>query len=87
MSLGSIVPKFAVVFAIFIIIILSFFYIQDNAKTEVMNEQKIEQIEQELIIRKEVNDILEENRISNPDRDGAIALERLRERYRNSESN
>lgn len=65
-------------------------YIENKATTQYMREQKIESIEKEIEIRKKVDEILEENRASNPNRDGAIALERLRQRYRNpsgSESN
>lgn len=65
-------------------------YIENKAATQYMREYKIESIEKEIEIRKKVDEILEENRTSNPDRDGAIALERLRQRYRNpsgSESN
>lgn len=65
-------------------------YIENKAATQYMREYKIESIEKEIEIRKKVDEILEENRASNPDRDGTIALERLRQRYRNpngSESN
>ena len=65
-------------------------YIENKAANKYMREYKIESIEKEIEIRKKVDEILEENRASNPNRDGAIALERLRQRYRNpngSESN
>lgn len=58
-------------------------YIETKAANEYMREYKIESIEKEIEIRKKVDEILEENRASNPDRDGTIALERLRQRYRN----
>lgn len=65
-------------------------YIENKAANQYMREYKIESIEQEIEIRKKVDEILEENRTSNPNRDGSIALERLRQRYRTpsgSESN
>lgn len=60
-------------------------YIENKAANEYMREYKIESIEKEIEIRKKVDEILEENRASNPNRDGAIALERLRQRYRGEE--
>ena len=56
-------------------------YIENKAAREYMREYKIESIEKEIEIRKKVDEILEENRASNPNRDGNIALERLRQRY------
>ena len=50
---------------------------------DVMREQKIESLEKELDIRRKVDDILQESRESNPNRDGNIALERLRKDYPN----
>lgn len=61
-------------------------YIENKAATEYMREYKIESIEKEIEIRKQVDAILEENRASNPNRDGNIALERLRQRYGESGS-
>ena len=57
-----------------------FGYIRYNDMVEhnVMREQKIESLEKELDIRRKVDDILQESRESNPNRDGNIALERLR---------
>ena len=62
-----------------------FGYIRYNDMVEhnVMREQKIESLEKELDIRRKVDDILQESRESNPNRDGNIALERLRKDYSN----
>ena len=62
-----------------------FGYIRYNDMVEhnVMREQKIESLEKELDIRRKVDDILQESRESNPNRDGSIALERLRKDYPN----
>ena len=62
-----------------------FGYIRYNDMVEhnVMREQKIESLEKELDIRRKVNDILQESRESNPNRDGNIAMERLRKDYSN----
>ena len=49
----------------------------------VIREQRIESLEKEINIRRKVDDILQESRESNPNRDGNIALERLRKDYSN----
>ena len=53
----------------------------DMVAHNVMREQKIESLEKEINIRRKVDDILQESRESNPNRDGNIALERLRKDY------
>ena len=60
-----------------------FVYIRYNDMVEhnVIREQKIESLEKEINIRRKVDDILQESRESNPNRDGNIALERLRKDY------
>ena len=60
-----------------------FGYIRYNDMVEhnVIREQRIESLEKELDIRRKVDDILQESRESNPNRDGNIALERLRKDY------
>ena len=50
---------------------------------DVMREQRIESLEKEINIRRKVDDILQESREANPNRDGSIALERLRKDYSN----
>lgn len=53
----------------------------DMVEHDVVREQKIESLEKELNIRRKVDGILQENRESNPDRDGNIALDKLRKDY------
>ena len=62
-----------------------FGYIRYNDMVEhnVIREQRIESLEKEINIRRKVDDILQESRESNPNRDGNIALERLRKDYSN----
>ena len=64
-----------------------FGYIRYNSMVEhnVMREQRIESLEKEINIRRKVDDILQESRESNPDRDGSIALDRLRDQYPDSD--
>ena len=63
-----------------------FGYIRYNEMVEhnVIREQRIESLEKELNIRRKVDDILQESRESNPNRDGNIALDRLRKQYPDS---
>ena len=62
-----------------------FGYIRYNDMVEhnVIREQRIESLEKEINIRRRVDDILQESREANPNRDGNIALERLRKDYPN----
>ena len=64
-----------------------FGYIRYNDMVEhnVIREQRIESLEKEINIRRKVDDILQESRESNPDRDGSIALERLWDQYPDSD--
>lgn len=64
-----------------------FGYIRYNDMIEhnVIREQRIESLEKEINIRRKVDDILQESRESNPDRDGSIALERLWDQYPDSD--
>ena len=55
----------------------------DMVEHDVVREQKIQSLEKELSVRRKVDDILQESRESNPNRDGNIALERLRKDYSN----
>ena len=66
-----------------------FGYVRYNNMIEydVIREQRIESLEKELNIRRKVDDILQENREANPNRDGSVALDRLRKQYPNSDSN
>ena len=63
-----------------------FGYIRYNEMVEhnVIREQRIESLEKEINIRRKVDDILQESRESNPNRDGNIALNRLRQQYPDS---
>ena len=63
-----------------------FGYIRYNDMVEhnVIREQRIESLEKEINIRRKVDDILQESRESNPNRDGNIALNRLRKQYPDS---
>lgn len=56
-------------------------YIQTEAVDNLQQEQIIEHLENELEMRRTVDEVLQENRESNPDRDGSIALERLCQTY------
>ena len=64
-----------------------FGYIRYNDMVEhnVIREQRIESLEKEINIRRKVDDILQESRESNPNRDGNIALDRLRQQYPDSD--
>ena len=76
----------AKVLVVALIALVSIFgYIHYNAMIEhnVMREQRIESLEKEINIRRKVDDILQESREANPNRDGNIALERLRKDYPN----
>ena len=63
-----------------------FGYIRYNDMIEhnVIREQRIESLEKELVIRRKVDEILQESRESNPNRDGNIALDRLQQQYPDS---
>lgn len=76
----------AKVLVVALIALVSIFgYIRYNVMIEhnVMREQRIESLEKEINIRRKVDDILQESREANPNRDGNIALERLRKDYPN----
>ena len=63
-----------------------FGYIRYNEMVEhnVIREQRIESLEKEINIRRKVDDILQESREANPNRDGSIALDLLRQQYPDS---
>lgn len=81
--LKNVGPKFVALVALALVVYLSVTWIKEDTKTDFLKDQKIEQIQTEIDIRKRVNKILEQNREANPDRDGSIALDRLRQRYDN----
>lgn len=68
-----------------LVVFWSLFFVAQQIKTmaveNLRKELQIEQLENEIDLRRSVDEILEENRETNPDRDGAIALERLCETY------
>ena len=72
-----------------IVLIISAIIFGYNRYNEVVEqnlirEQKIESLEKEINIRRKVDGILQESREANPNRDGSIALDRLREQYPDS---
>ena len=79
--LKSLWAKILVVALIALLGIFGYTRYNDMVEHNVMREQKIESLEKELDIRRKVDDILQESRESNPNRDGNIALERLRKDY------
>ena len=81
--LKSLWAKILVVALIALIGIFGYTRYNDMIEKDVVREQKIESLEKELDIRRKVDDILQESREANPNRDGNIALERLRKDYPN----
>lgn len=82
--LKSLWAKILVVALIALIGIFGYIRYNDMIEQDVVREQKIESLEKELDIRRKVDDILQENRESNPNRDGSIAIDRLRQQYPDS---
>ena len=66
-----------------LVVFLSITWVNHKIVENTVQEQKIESLEKELNIRRKVDDILQESREGNPNRDGNIALERLRKDYPN----
>ena len=85
--LKSLWAKILVVALIALIGIFGYIRYNDMIEHDVIREQRIESLEKELNIRRKVDEILQENREDNPNRDGSIALDRLRKQYPNSDSN
>ena len=81
--LKSFWAKILVVVLIALLGIFGYIRYNDMVEHDVMREQRIESLEKEINIRRKVDDILQESRESNPNRDGNIALERLRKDYPN----
>lgn len=82
--LKSVGPKLLGLAIIALVVFLSLSWMQNKIVTNAVQEQKIEQIQKEIEIRDKVDAILQKNHEANPSRDGAIALDRLRQRYRSS---
>ena len=83
--LKSLWAKILVVALIALIGIFGYIRYNDMIEQDVVREQKIESLEKELDIRRKVDDILQESREANPNRDGSIALDRLRSQYPDSD--
>ena len=81
--LKSFWAKILVVALIALVGIFGYMRYNDMVEHNVMREQRIKSLEKEINIRRKVDDILQESRESNPNRDGNIALERLRKDYSN----
>lgn len=83
--LKSLWAKVFIVALIALIGIFGYIRYNDMIEQDVVREQKIESLEKELDIRRRVDDILQKNRESNPNRDGNIALDKLRNQYPDSD--
>ena len=83
--LKSFWAKILVVVLIALLGIFGYIRYNDMVEHDVMREQRIESLEKEINIRRKVDDILQESRESNPNRDGSIALDRLQQQYPDSD--
>ena len=83
--LKSLLAKILVVALIALVGIFGYIRYNDMVEQDVVREQKIESLEKELDIRRKVDEILQESREANPNRDGNIALGRLRKQYPDSD--
>ena len=77
-------PKLLGFAVLALVVFLSITWVNHKIVENTVQEQKIESLEKELDIRRKVDEILQENRESNPNRDGNIALDRLRKQYPDS---
>lgn len=80
----SLWAKVLVVALIALVGIFGYIRYNDIVEHDVIREQRIESLEKELEIRRKVDGILQESREANPNRDGNIALDRLRQQYPDS---
>ena len=71
-------PKLLGFAVLALVVFLSITWVNHKIVENTVQEQKIESLEKELDIRRKVDDILQESREANPNRDGSIALDRLR---------
>ena len=83
--LRSLWVKILVVTLIAFVGIFGYVRYNDMIAHDVVREQKIESLKKELDIRRKVDEILQESREANPNRDGNIALGRLRKQYPDSD--
>ena len=77
-------PKLLGFAVLVLVVFLSITWVNHKIVENAVQEQKIESLEKELGIRRKVDEILQENREDNPNRDGNIALDRLRKQYPDS---
>ena len=77
----SLLAKILVFALVALVGIFGYIRYNDMVEHNVMREQRIESLEKEISIRRKVDDILQESREANPNRDGSIALDRLRSQY------
>ena len=83
--LKSFWAKILVVVLIALVGIFGYTRYNDMVEHDVVREQRIKSLEKEIGIRRKVDDILQESRESNPNRDGNIALDRLQQQYPDSD--
>ena len=77
-------PKLLGFAVLALVVFLSITWVNHKIVENTIQEQKIESLEKELDIRRKVDEILQESREANPNRDGSIALDRLRSQYPDS---
>lgn len=82
--LKSLWAKILIVALIALLGIFGYVRYNDMVEHNVIREQRIKSLEKEISIRRKVDDILQESRESNPNRDGSIAIDRLRKQYPDS---
>ena len=74
-------PKLLGFAVLVLVVFLSITWVNHKIVENTVQEQRIESLEKEINIRRKVDDILQENREDNPNRNGSIALDRLRSQY------
>lgn len=77
---SKIIRVIVIALAVGSILFITIQSIQRAEKEKVLKDVRIEVLEQEIEIREEVKDGIQDSREANPDRSGSIALDRLRER-------
>ena len=78
-------PKLLGFAVLVLVVFLSITWVNHKIVENTVQEQRIESLEKEINIRRKVDDILQESRESNPNRDGSVALNRLRQQYPDSD--
>ena len=78
-------PKLLGFAVLVLVVFLSITWVSHKIVENTVQEQKIESLEKEIGIRRKVDDILQESRESNPNRDGSVALDRLQQQYPDSD--